>query len=163
MSQSLDRIAQVVCRSETSSLQQHASTYNITFAICVSPWRVIKVDSMTAKSGTQESVHMVGHTYNELALDQSFNTLIQRMLQYTVYTISRMLALIWLFLDKYGIFEVVELPHLWDFSALVSPLMHDIGGYATSQFGEGMHEFRLKKDHEGVVRLHMRQSSKASG
>lgn len=103
----------------------------------------------------------VGHTFNEL--DQSFNTLIKKMMQYAIYTVSRMISLIWQFLAPYGIFSVVELPYLWNFDDFVSEHMHGTGGFATSQFGEGMHEFRIKKDREGVVRLHMRQSSQASG
>lgn len=103
----------------------------------------------------------VGHTYNEL--DQSFNTLIKRMMQFSIYTVGKMVALIFKFLEPYGIFSVIELPYLWDFSAMVQPHMHPLGGFATSQFGEGMHEFRLKKDRDGIVRLHMRQSSQASG
>lgn len=103
----------------------------------------------------------VGHTYNEL--DQSFNTLIKKMMQYAVYTVSKMVALIFKFLEPYGVFAVIELPYLWDFTAMVQPHMNPLGGFATSQFGEGMHEFRFKKDRNGVVRLHMRQSSQASG
>lgn len=103
----------------------------------------------------------VGHTYNEL--DQSFNTMIKKMKQYTVYTVSKMMSLMFKFLAPYGIFAVIELPYLWDFSSVVLSHFHDVGGFATSQFGEGMHEFRLKKDREGIVRLHMRQSSQASG
>lgn len=103
----------------------------------------------------------VGHTFNEL--DQSFRVVIQKMLQFTVYTVSKMLSLIYKFLQPYGIFSVVELPYLWDFAKWLKPHMHNLGGFATSQFGEGMHEFRLKKDGEGVVRLHMRQSAQASG
>lgn len=103
----------------------------------------------------------VGHTYNEL--DQSFNTLIRRMMQYSIYTVSKMIELIFTFLEPYGVFAVIELPYLWDFTAMVQPHMHPLGGFATNQFGDGMHEFRLKKDRDGVVRLHMRQSSQASG
>lgn len=103
----------------------------------------------------------VGHTFNEL--DQSFNTLIEKMLQYTVYTVSRIISLIYMFLQPYGIFKVVELPYLWDFKGWLLPHMYIPGGYATNQFGTGMHEFRLKKDRDGVVRLHMRASAQASG
>ena len=73
-----------------------------------------------------------------------------------------MCRLILRFLEKYGIHKVWILPHLWDISELVLPHMHPLGGYATSQHGDGMHEFRLKKDEAGVVRLHMRKSSKSS-
>ena len=102
----------------------------------------------------------VGHTFNEL--DQSFNTLIVKMLQSAIYTISTMVHLIRKFLAPYGIMDVRVLPHLFDIKA-VEESMHSLGGYATSQYGSGMHEFRLQKDAEGVVRLKMRKSSKASG
>lgn len=102
-----------------------------------------------------------GHTYNEL--DQSFNTLIKSMLQYAIYTVSRLAQLMQGFLQPYGVRPVVVLEQLWDISGLLRPHMHDLGGYCSSQHGDGMHEFRLKKDQAGTVRLHMRKSSKASG
>ena len=103
----------------------------------------------------------VGHTFNEL--DQSFNTLIKSMLQYAIYTISMLVRYIRQFLQPYGIRDVIVLDHLWDFSGQLLPYANALGGFATSQHGDGMHEFRLKKDVHGVVRLHMRKSSKASG
>ena len=104
---------------------------------------------------------LVGHTYNEL--DQSFNALIQSMLQYAVYTVSMMVGYIFKFLASYGIRDVIVLHHLWDFSGQLLPHAYPLGGFATSQHGDGMHEFRLKKDGAGVVRLHMRKSSQSSG
>ena len=103
-----------------------------------------------------------GHTYNEL--DQSFRTLIVAMLQYAIYTVSELARLICRLLQGYGVRPTIVLPHLWGISDLILPHMHlPLGGYATSQHGDGHHEFRLKKDNKGDVRLHMRKSSKASG
>lgn len=62
---------------------------------------------------------LVGHTYNEL--EQSFNTVIMRMMQHAIYTVSRMIFLIRHYLKPYGIKEVWELPNLWDVSGLVLP------------------------------------------
>eukprot|EP00965_Chrysotila_dentata_P033300 1108891-Pleurochrysis_carterae.AAC.1 len=42
------------------------------------------------------------------------------------------------------------------------PHMHNLCGFATSQFGDGMQEFVLRKDANGVVRLHLRKSSQGS-
>ena len=104
---------------------------------------------------------LVGHTFNEL--DQSFNTLILSMLQYAIYTVSQMVGLIRQFLLPYGIRDVTVLDHLWDVSGVLLPHCHPLSGFATSQHGDGMHEFRIKKDNAGTVRLHMRKSSQASG
>ena len=104
---------------------------------------------------------LVGHT--NIELDQSFNTMTTSMLQYPVYTVSSMIGLITRFLTPYGIRKVFELPHLWDFSGQLLPHAHKLGGYCTGQHGDGMHEYRLKKDAHGVVRLRMRKSSKSSG
>lgn len=86
-----------------------------------------------------------------------------RMMQHAIYTVSRMIFLIRHYLKPYGIKEVWQLPNHWDVSGLVLPHMHDLCGFNTSQHGDRMHEFLLKKDSSGVVRLHMRKSSKSSG
>ena len=104
---------------------------------------------------------LVGHTYNEL--DQSFNSLIASMLQYAVYTVAHMISLIYRFLGKYGVREVVELEHLYDVSGVLLPCANKLGGFCTGQHGDGMHEIRIRKDADGVVRLKMRKSSKSSG
>ena len=57
---------------------------------------------------------------------------------------------------------VVEIHQLWDWSDALSPVITKFGGFCTSKFGAGMHECFIRKDHEGIVRLWMRQSSKAS-
>ena len=85
------------------------------------------------------------------------------MLQYAIYTISQMVGYIRQFLALYGIRDVIVLPHLFDFSGQLLPHCYPLGGVATSQYGDGMHEYRLKKDTAGTVRLHVRKSSQASG
>eukprot|EP00965_Chrysotila_dentata_P120314 3978079-Pleurochrysis_carterae.AAC.1 len=50
----------------------------------------------------------------------------------------------------------------WDFTAWLESCMYELRGFATGQFGGGMHEFVLRKDSSGVVRLHLRKSSQAS-
>ena len=56
-----------------------------------------------------------------------------------------MVHLIRKFLAPYEIMDIRVLPHLFDIKA-VEESMHSLGGYATSQYGSGMHEFRLQKD-----------------
>eukprot|EP00965_Chrysotila_dentata_P178191 5885449-Pleurochrysis_carterae.AAC.1 len=84
------------------------------------------------------------------------------MMYYAVGTVPEMLALARKILVVYTPREVKELRALWDFSAWLRLHMHEIRGYATNQFGDGMHEFLLRKDDAGVVRLHVRKSSQST-
>lgn len=102
-----------------------------------------------------------GHTYSRI--DQSFRTMIVQMMQEAVWTISMMLAFLFKFLAPYHCLGVEELPHLWNWKEFFKPHVHErMGGFATSQYGSGMHEFRFRKDRHGVVRMWCRKSSKAS-
>eukprot|EP00965_Chrysotila_dentata_P084555 2791182-Pleurochrysis_carterae.AAC.1 len=67
-----------------------------------------------------------------------------------------MLQLIRVLLAKYQVIEVAELHAVWDFSAWLLPHTHTLRGYSTGQFGDGMHEFLIRKDAEGIVRLYLR-------
>ena len=72
--------------------------------------------------------------------------------------------MIWSSLRKYNCVKVIELHALWNWKEFFAPHMNgSLGGFATSQFGSGMHEFYVRKDSEGVVRLWARKSSQASG
>eukprot|EP00965_Chrysotila_dentata_P028694 953464-Pleurochrysis_carterae.AAC.1 len=53
-------------------------------------------------------------------------------------------------LTKYSVVECRELHCIWDFRAWLEPHMHRFGSFATGNFGDGMHEFLLRKDGEGV-------------
>eukprot|EP00965_Chrysotila_dentata_P100671 3326508-Pleurochrysis_carterae.AAC.1 len=99
---------------------------------------------------------MKGHTFT--LLDQSFGTLVKTLKRYALYTVSRMMQL----LTEYNVVENREVHCVWDFKEWLEPNMHPIRGFATSQFGDGMHEFILRKDAEGAVRVHFRKSSQAS-
>lgn len=80
-----------------------------------------------------------------------------------IWTVSRLVALIEQFLRPYNCLSCVELHCLWDWKAFFAPHVHErFGGFATGQFGSGMHEFVLRKDRNGDVRLYLRQSSNAS-
>lgn len=102
-----------------------------------------------------------GHTFT--VLDQSFNTMICQLLAQAIYTISSLKEFIFQFLQPYGIHEVIELHQLWDWKAAFKQHSDRIGGFCTGQYGTGMHECYIRKDSEGVVRMWMRKSSKASG
>eukprot|EP00965_Chrysotila_dentata_P132992 4397644-Pleurochrysis_carterae.AAC.1 len=65
-------------------------------------------------------------------------------------------------LEKYNIVECRELHCVWDFKEWLEPHLHPIRGFATGQFGDGMHEFILRKDSAGIVRVYFRKSSQAS-
>ena len=103
----------------------------------------------------------VGHTYN--GLDAAFGTLINGMIWFVIPTISRLCAVIGEVLFEKRMRVIRELPHVWDFKTQMSEFMNPLGGFATTQHSSGMHEFRISRDAEGVVRLHCRQSSQASG
>ena len=102
-----------------------------------------------------------GHTFT--VLDQSFNTMISQLLGQAIYTVSSLLQFIFQFLQPYGCQEVIELHQLWDWKLAFKPHLDRIEGFCTGQYGAGMHECYIRKDAEGVVRVWMRKSSKASG
>eukprot|EP00965_Chrysotila_dentata_P038199 1269085-Pleurochrysis_carterae.AAC.1 len=52
-------------------------------------------------------------------------------------------------LYEYNVVQNRELHRVWDFKECLEPHMHPIRGFATSQFGDGMHEFILRKDGQG--------------
>lgn len=102
-----------------------------------------------------------GHTYSRI--DQSFRTLIVRMKSVAVWTVSMLLQLIFECLQPYNCIAVEEVHHLWDFKQYFEPHIHEeFSGFATGQFGSGMHEIRCRKDKEGNVRVWFRKSSKSS-
>ena len=102
-----------------------------------------------------------GHTYSRI--DQTFRTLIQRLLQQQIWMVSQLVTFIAQFLRPYDCFDCIELHCLWDWKAYFAPHVHErFAGFATSQFGSGMHEFVLRKDANGDVRLWLRASSQAS-
>ena len=104
---------------------------------------------------------MKGHTYSRI--DQSFRTLIWHLLQTACWTVTQLVVCIANYLTAYNCLGCVELHHLWDWKAFFLPHVHErFGGFATGQHGSGMHEFVLRKDRHGDVRLHLRQSSQAS-
>ena len=102
-----------------------------------------------------------GHTYCQI--DQTFRTLIRGLLAMPIWTVSTLLEAIKRFLQAYNCLSVVELHCLWDWKSFFAPHVHErFTGFATSQFGSGMHEFVLRKDRNGDVRLRLRKSSRAS-
>lgn len=102
-----------------------------------------------------------GHTYSRI--DQAFRTMIVQLRSVAVWTLSSLIQYLFRFLQPYPCIVVEELPHLWDFDAYLSPHVNKkFGGFATGQFGSGMHEIRCRKDKHGVVRVLFRQSSQAS-
>ena len=105
---------------------------------------------------------IVGHTFTRL--DQSFRTLILKLLSEAVWTVTSLLVFIRKFLEPYGCIEVRELHAYWDFKTWFQPYVHQrFSGFATGQYGSGMHEFLLRKGADGQVRLLVRKSSRASG
>lgn len=110
---------------------------------------------------TSTFMMMKGHTYSRI--DQAFRTLIVRMMAAPVWTVSMLLHSIFDCLRPYNCVLVDELPHVWDFERFFEPHIHEkFGGFATGQFGSGMHEIRCRKDKEGNVRVWFRKSSQAS-
>eukprot|EP00965_Chrysotila_dentata_P113293 3743900-Pleurochrysis_carterae.AAC.1 len=103
---------------------------------------------------------MKGHTFS--ILDQSFSTLIGRLHSHAVFTVSRLIYLIGHVLVKYNVIETRELHCIWDFHAWLEPHVNQFGGFATGQFGDGMHEFLVRKDRDGVARILFRKSSQSS-
>lgn len=102
----------------------------------------------------------VGHTFNEL--DAAFSPLIQSLVKVALGTVTSLIAFVKEALAGKGLREVCQLYHLWDFDLLMQEHMHPLGGFARTQQSSGMHEFHIKLDREGVVRLRARQSSQSS-
>ena len=103
----------------------------------------------------------VGHTYSRI--DQSFRTLIRHMMSRPIYTVTEMLSSIAVYLSAYGSLGCFELHCMWSWSAFFAPHVHErFTGFDTGQFGSGMHQFMVRKDPHGVVRLWVRPSSQAS-
>lgn len=102
-----------------------------------------------------------GHTYSRI--DQSFRALIGHLLACPVYTVASLIEYIHRFLSAYCCHECIELHCLWDWKAFFAPHVHErLGGFATGQFGSGMHEFVVRKNRNGEVRLFLRKSSASS-
>ena len=102
----------------------------------------------------------VGHTYNDL--DQTFSPLITAMLAKVMPTISSLVTYLLTKLAVQRIREVIDLPHLWDFDAMLLKHMNLRGGFANTQQSCGMHEMVIFLDAAGVTRIKMRQSSQSS-
>ena len=103
-----------------------------------------------------------GHTYT--GLDQSFNTMIMHLKQFAIYCVSSLLHHVWQSLREYDCLRVIELHAYWDWKDYFTPHINTrMGGFATGQFGSGMHDFYLRKDGDGIVRIWFRKSSQASG
>eukprot|EP00965_Chrysotila_dentata_P125690 4154851-Pleurochrysis_carterae.AAC.1 len=78
--------------------------------------------------------------------------MISQLMSESIYTMSCLLSLIFRFLRPYDVADVQELHCLWDWKAFLSPHANKISGFATNQFGAGMHEMIARKDREGNVR-----------
>ena len=103
---------------------------------------------------------MVGHTYSRI--DQSFRTLIVRLLSQPIYTVADLLAGILAYLQPYNALGVIELHCLWDWKNYFLPhVYHKFGGFGTGQYGSGMHEFVFRKDRQGDVRMWYRTAAKS--
>ena len=104
---------------------------------------------------------LVDHTY--CRIDQSFRALIGHLLAAAVYTPIALVQSIFTYLQVYNCVGVHDLHCIWDWKSFFEPHLHEkFKGFATGQFGSGMHEFVLRKDKRGVVRLWFRKSSQAS-
>ena len=104
---------------------------------------------------------LVDHTY--CRIDQSFRALIGHLLAAAVYTPIALVQSIFTYLQVYNCVGVHDLHCIWDWKSFFAPHLHArFKGFCTGQFGTGMHEFMLRKDANGVVRLWIRQSSQAS-
>lgn len=102
-----------------------------------------------------------GHTYSRI--DQTFRCLIGQLMGECIWTVTSLLSFIFKFLQPYNCLSVEELPHVWDWNNFFKPHIHEkLRGFATSQFGSGMHEMTVRKDKHGVTRAWFRASSQAS-
>lgn len=99
-----------------------------------------------------------GHTYS--GLDRSFNTMMMTLKRNAIYCISALMHYIWRSLNPYNCNHVYDLHALWDWHTYFEGgVLERFGGFASGQFGSGMHEFVSRKDSSGTVRLWMRKSS----
>ena len=104
---------------------------------------------------------MVDHTY--CRIDQSFRALIGHLLSAAVYTPRRLVNAIFDYLQAYNCLAVTELHCVWNWKGFFEPHLHErFKGFCTGKWGSGMHEFVLRKDKHGEVRLWLRKSSQAS-
>ena len=104
---------------------------------------------------------MVDHTYSRI--DQSFSALITHLLSRSIHTVAELVASIAKYLQAYNCLGVQELHCIWDWKGYFAPHLHErFSGFCTGKFGSGMHEFVLRKDSHGTVRLCFRKSSQAS-
>lgn len=102
-----------------------------------------------------------GHTYS--SIDQCFRTLIRKIIGEAIWTVGSLVDNIFKFLRAYNCQSVDELPHLWDWEEFFKPHIDTkLKGFATGQYGSGMHEVMIRKDRFGVVRVWFRASSAAS-
>ena len=100
----------------------------------------------------------VGHTFSRI--DQTFRTLIGHLLSKAIWTVEQLVASIAQYLSAYNCEGCAELHCVWNWKDYFAPHIHQrFTGFATGQFGSGMHEFLLRKDRNGVVRLWFRASS----
>ena len=107
------------------------------------------------------SVAQVGHTYSRI--DQTFRTLIRHMRSAPIYTVGAMVQSIAKYLTAYKSLGAHELHCVWGWTEFLEQFMHEkFAGFDTSQYGPGMHEFMIRKDVHGVVRLWVRASSQSS-
>ena len=91
---------------------------------------------------------MKGHTYSRI--DQTFRALIGQLLSVPVWTVTSLVRYIGRYLGAYNC-KCQELDCLWDWKSFFAPHVHErFGGFATSQFGSGMHEFVLRKNQHMV-------------
>lgn len=100
----------------------------------------------------------VGHTYSRI--DQTFRTLIGHLLSRAIWTVEQLVNSIAEYLGAYNCLGCSELHCVWNWKDFFKPHVHQrFSGFATGQFGSGMHEFVLRKDRNGEVRLWFRASS----
>ena len=103
---------------------------------------------------------MKGHTYSRI--DQTFRALIGQLLSVPVWTVTSLVRYIGRYLGAYNC-KCQELDCLWDWKSFFAPHVHErFGGFATSQFGSGMHEFVLRKNQHGEVRFWARKHAASS-
>ena len=88
--------------------------------------------------------------------------MISQLMSVPIYTVASLMEHMFTFLRPYNCISVIELDHLWDWKEFFKPHVHRLGGFATGQFGAGMHEFYARKDSDGIVRLWFRASSQSS-
>ena len=105
---------------------------------------------------------MVDHTYCKI--DQSFSCLIAHLLSRSLYVVADLLAALAKYIEqgKYNCLGVHEIHCVWNWKEYFAPHLHQrFTGFCTGRFGSGMHEFVLRKDSYGTVRLWFRKSAQA--